>query len=120
MNLKPNELLHQIEGIDNHLIGLFVDITETVKNQDISNYPIIVAHLSNIEFEIGIKLDIPHKRLEFRMSTLEELYVKNLVLKDNLDEFRNLYLSKKDKLCFLGLTENSHEFIFMSTITQTY
>ena len=120
MNLKPNELLRQIEGIDTHLIGLFVDITETVKNQDISNYPIIVAHLSNIEFEIGIKLDIPHKRLEFRMSTLEELYVKNLVLKDNLDEFRNLYLSKKDKLCFLGLTENSHEFIFISTITQTY
>ena len=66
---------------------------------------------------LGIKLELPHNKLEFRVSTLEELYVKNLVSRDNLVEFRNLYSSKKDKLCFLGLTENSQEFIFMSAIT---
>jgi hypothetical protein len=77
----------------------------------------LIAHSREYEFEIGIKLELPHNKLEFRVSTLEELYVKNLILKDNIDEFRNLYLSKRDKLCFLGLSENSQEFIFMSTIT---
>jgi len=117
MELKTNLLLNQIENIDSHLFGVFVDIIETVKNQDISNYPIIIAHNSELEIEIGLKLEFNFGSLTFRVSTLEELYVKNLVLKENLDGFRNLYLSKKDKLCFLGLTEKSQEFIFMSVIT---
>jgi hypothetical protein len=120
MDFKGNHLLSEIENIENQTLEILIQATDTVRYQDVSNYPILIAHSVEYEFEIGIKLDIPHERLEFRMSTLEELYVKNLVLKDNLDKFRNLYLSKKDKLCFLGLTENSQEFIFMSAITQTY
>ena len=117
MEAKNNELLQDIEGIDNNLIKMLNQATETVRIQDISNYPILIAHSREYEFEIGIKLELPHNKLEFRVSTLEELYVKNLILKDNIDEFRNLYLSKRDKLCFLGLTENSQEFIFMPAIT---
>jgi hypothetical protein len=120
MEAKNNRLLQDIESIDNNLIKMLNQATETVRIQDISNYPILIAHSREHEFEIGILLEIFHKSLEFRISTLEELYVKNLILKNNIDEFRNLYLSKRDKLCFLGLTENSQEFIFMSAITQTY
>lgn len=112
-----NQLLREIEGIEPQIIEILTEATDTVRNQNVSNYPILVTHSSAHDFEIGIKLELPHTYLEFRITTLEELYVKNLVLKDNLDEFRNLYLNKKDKLCFLGLTENSQEFIFMSAIT---
>lgn len=116
MDFKGNQLLMEIENIENQVLEILAQATDIVRYQDVSNYPILIAYSSVHEFEIGIKMDVPHKSLEFRVSTLEELYVKNLVLKDNLDEFRNLYLSKKDKLCFLGLTENSQEFIFMSAI----
>ncbi len=112
-----NQLLTEIEGIESQLLKILTEATDTVRNQNVSNYPILITHSIEHDFEIGIRLELLHKSLEFRVSTLEELYVKNLVLKDNLDEFRNLYLSKNDKLCFLGLSENSQEFIFMSTIT---
>jgi hypothetical protein len=115
-----NQLLTEIEAIEPQLLEILTEATDTVRNQNVSNYPILITHSRAHDFEIGIRLELPHNNLEFRVSTLEELYVKNLVLKDNLDEFRNLYLSKKDKLCFLGLTENSQEFIFMSAITQTF
>jgi hypothetical protein len=113
MELKTDLLLNQIEKVDNHLIGILFDVVETVKNQDISNYPIIIAHNLELEIEIGIKLDTKHKSLDFRVSTLEELYVKNLVLKDNLEDFKNLYLNKKDKLCMLVLSEDKQEFVFV-------
>ena len=112
-----NQLLTEIEAIESQLLKILTEATDTVRNQNVSNYPILITHSIEHDFEIWIRLELPHKSVEFRVSTLEELYVKNLVLRDNLDEFRNLYLSKNDKLCFLGLTENSQEFIFMSTIT---
>lgn len=117
MDFKGNQLLTEIEGIDSQLLKILTEAADTVRNQNVSNYPILITHSKAHEFEIGILLEVFHKSLEFRISTLEELYVKNLMLKENIDEFRNLYLSKRDKLCFLGLTENSQEFIFMPAIT---
>ena len=117
MDFKSKQLLIEIEEIEPQLLEILTEVADTVKNQNVSNYPILITHSKEYDFEIGIKLELPHNKLEFRVSTLEELYVKNLVSRDNLDEFRNLYSSKKGKLCFLGLTENSQEFIFMSAIT---
>ena len=111
-----NQLLTEIEGIEPQLIEILTEATDTVKNQNVSNYPILITHSRTQDFEIGIKLELPHENLEFSVSTLEELYVKNLILKDNIDEFRHLYQSKKDQLCFLGLSENAQEFIFMPAI----
>jgi len=71
----------------------------SVIDQEISKYPIIVV--SPVPVEIGVPLsNQEHLEWHVNASTLEELYSKNVVAKDKVDDFRTLYKSKAGDVYF--------------------
>ena len=44
MDFKGNQLLSEIENIENQTLEILIQATDTVRYQDVSNYPILIAH----------------------------------------------------------------------------
>jgi len=84
----------------------------SIQDQEISNYPIIV--ISPVPVEIGVPLSSQANiQWHINASTLEELVVKNVVVKDKVDDFRTLYKSKADtQYCFFLVEGESATFVF--------
>ena len=89
------------------------DAAETIVNQNVSNYPIFVAH--RYALNMGIEL-IDREKMNtnwsFNASTLEEVVTKNIVSRDKLDDFREIYKSPADFVCVFVVDETMSEFVF--------
>ena len=93
---------------------LAAEAVKTIVDNDISNYPIIVAHKHQIEIGIPIITEIENdQRWSLNASTLEEFYTKNLVVDNKLEEFKNIYKSHINEICFFVLSEIGAQFIFI-------
>ncbi|MGB0982991.1 MAG: hypothetical protein ACPG19_03055 [Saprospiraceae bacterium] len=87
----------------------------TIVNENVSNYPIFVAHQYTVT--LGIPLlsqEESHSNWSFNATTLEELATKNIIAGDKIDNFRSLYKSKSNEeyVCIFVLEEESAEFVF--------
>ena len=89
-----------------------ISAVETVKNEGVSNYPIIICFYSEAYYELGIPL-LNKSELACNISTLEELYVKNIVDTEKVNNFKDLYNHKLNHICVLFITENDAEFVFI-------
>jgi predicted type IV restriction endonuclease len=85
---------------------------EAVKNEGVSNYPVIICFYSEAYYELGIPL-LNKSELAFNISTLEELYVKNIVDIEKVNNFKALYNHKLNHVCVLSVLENNAEFVFI-------
>lgn len=106
---KYYEVLQKIVRLKYDLLNKAI---EAIKDQEISNYPIIVV--SPVPVELGVALS-NQTNLEWHInaSTLEELVVKNVVAESKVDEFRKLYKSKAaSQYCFFLIEESSANFVF--------
>lgn len=86
----------------------------TIREQDVSNYPIFVA--SQLPLELGIPLLGQEQMTEgwaINASTLEEFHAKQIIDTDKIDDFRALYKSHADDLCIFTTTEEGVKFIFI-------
>ena len=86
---------------------------EEVLVQDVSNYPIFV--MTTEEIELGIPLtQVPINDIfsYIRLTTLEELATKRIIGMSKINDFRNLYNSKKNHFCILIIKESQPEFVF--------
>ncbi len=88
---------------------------ETIRNENVSNYPIFVA--SKTEVEIGVVFfpqgQLPDNWL-VTASSLEEFHVKKIIDTDKVDDFRDLYRSKPEEICVFAIdTEGASKFIFI-------
>ena len=92
---------------------------EAVFTQDVSNYPILVAH-EIADAEIGLPLisDIANGAWFVRISTLEEFVVKQIITGTKIDDFRKLYKKQSDKkFClFVIQKESTPTFLFLPKI----
>ena len=86
---------------------------ETVKNEGISNYPILVVSQESFPVEIGVPAQLPEGIWNYRVTTLEELYTKNMVSKEKVDDFRTLYNHKTEHFCVLLINADHTEFVFI-------
>jgi hypothetical protein len=86
---------------------------EIVKNENVSNYPIITISSADEIYDIGIFLNIVEDGYFFFMSTLEELFAKNIVSSENVNNFRQIYNHKTGHFCVLSLGKNQIEFLFI-------
>ncbi len=87
---------------------------EAVLVQDVSNYPIFVLSVDDIELGIPL-LEMAvddEKKSYIRITTLEELATKGIVEMSKVDDFRALYKSKKNHFCLLIIREDQPEFVF--------
>ncbi len=96
-----------------NLEKLLIQHVETVKNEDVSNYPIIVATQEAFPLELGVPAQISEELWDYRITTLEELYTKNIVTKEKIDDFRTLYNHKSQHFCVLLINEQQLEFVFI-------
>lgn len=87
--------------------------TEIVKN-DISNYPIFVAH--QLPVDLGKPVFTQEKHLtnwNISVSILEDLVNKEVVAMDKVDDFRKVYKDPDQYFCFLVIVEDDPQFIFI-------
>jgi hypothetical protein len=90
---------------------------ETVVNEGVSNYPIFVAH--QITTDIGIPIFEREKVVgnwSINLSSLEEFATKNLIAADKIDDFRELYNTHPEDICFFVLSELGATFNFLPRV----
>lgn len=101
---------------DLSIAKIYIDkVLEEIKDNDVSNYPIIV--LSKADILLGLKI-IDKKDLElkwnFNISHLEEFVVKGIVQKDKAQDFISVYKEHSAHYClFITLNEDEADFAYV-------
>ena len=91
---------------------------ETVVDEKVSNYPILVAYAGEDTESIpGIfVLEVPTPRelvWTINITTLEELVARQVVTQEKIDPFRKVYRDHNDSFCFLIFDEAGGRFAFV-------
>lgn len=87
---------------------------DTILEQGVSKYPIMVVH--QIEVEIGIPI-IRREQVKgdwsVNASTLEEFVAKQIINEKWVDRFREVYKNPEEEICLFVLSELGAMFIFL-------
>ncbi len=90
-------------------------VLETVFREDVSKYPIIVAHHED-ELAMGIPI-VQHQETgddwSLHISTLEEFSTKQLIAPDKIDAFREVYKDPATHICIFYIGQGEQQFLFM-------
>lgn len=111
--MKQQEYYQALENLVNLKFNLLNRTVDAVRDQEISNYPIIVVSQQSIE--IGVPLSNQSNLTWYiNVSTLEELVVKNIISEEKIDDFRKLYKAKspEKQYCFFLIDDDNANFVF--------
>ena len=95
-------------------INMMSQASDSIRNQDISKYPIFVLHKTQLPF--GLPLVEKEKlggKWSVHASTLEEFATKQLIEQDKVDDFRSVYKDPKSYLCLFIIRDEAANFIFI-------
>lgn len=93
--------------------SLLSTAVQTIEDQGVSNYPILVVSLDDLQ--LGIKLFdrmTTQSKWNVNAATLELLMQLQLIDEQRVDEFRQLFHAKKPAMCLLVLMTGSGSFVF--------
>lgn len=90
----------------------FLKTIQTIRDENVSNYPILIAFPSFTNLNIGLPIK-EEGSLSFNATTLEELAMKKIVDLDRVDGFRKLYKEKQDSFCIFLLEKPAPQFVFV-------
>ena len=96
------------------LIPACKEAAQIIMDQNVSKYPILVAHQN--EMEIGIPViekDEVGGNWNINASTLEEFVAKKIVFNDKVQDFIKGYKDIDEHLCFFVLSELGAQFIYI-------
>ena len=115
MNQNGKQPLVEIERLLKRYRTTLAEAAETVRVENISNYPIFVA--SKQEIDLGIPLllrgALPDE-WAVNASTLEEFHAKRVIDIEKIDDFRTLYRQHNDDICvFVFLNDGGAKFVFI-------
>ncbi|WMX16606.1 MULTISPECIES: hypothetical protein [unclassified Aureispira] len=121
--LKNNQTIVKTLEQDSEILGAlevaikkdkewFLQTIKTIQDENVSNYPILVAFPSFTTVNIGLPI-VEGEKLSFNATTLEELAMKKVVSLEKIDEFRKLYKEKKNSFCIFLLEKPAPQFIFI-------
>ena len=94
-------------------IPLLDEAGEIIRNERVSNYPILVIHQQ--ELELGIPLEMGGQipgGWKVQASTLEEFVSKNIIEDHKIDDFRQLYRQHEHHVCLFVLSALGAQFVF--------
>ena len=97
-----------------HYKTMMIQAGETIKDQNVSEYPIMIAHQH--EMSVGIVIADKTKvkgNWSINASTLEEFISKQLIEQKKVDSFKTIYKSRQKFICMFVLSELGAEFIFL-------
>ncbi len=92
------------------------EAAQIIMDQDVSNYPIFVAH--HQEINIGIPLIEKEKvggNWNFHASSLEEFVVKKIIHNDKVESFKSNFKDPNDFVCVFVLSELGAKFVYIPT-----
>jgi hypothetical protein len=107
-------ILFNVESSIKPFTGTLRQAAETIKEQDVSNYPIFVVHKG--ETIIGLPLLTAvqtRSEWEVNASTLEEFVAKQLIATEKLDDFRALYKKNSKEICLFISADEGASFAFI-------
>jgi len=90
------------------------EASQVIIDQDVSEYPIFVAHQANME--IGMVIAERGKvkgNWNIHATTLEEMVYKQIIKEENIEEFQNVFRNPKDNVCVFVLSELGAQFVFI-------
>lgn len=119
-----NEENFKEKPVDEKYVSLYNDVEihrdhlhllsqEIIKN-NVSNYPIFVAHKEDVN--IGKQIIAREKHVSnwhISITILEDLVNKKLVALSKVDEFRKVFKDPNQFFCFLVITPEEPQFIFI-------
>ncbi len=111
MNKQP---LIEVERLLKQYRSTLAAASETIRTENISNYPICVA--SKLDIDLGIPLllrgTLPDN-WAVNASSLEEFHAKRIIDVDKIDDFRTLYRKHNEDICVFVLSEGGAKFVFI-------
>jgi len=117
MQLSKETMLETLHTIIKQYQTTFQNAINAVVEEDVSNYPILVAYPSHIQVQIGITIfgEDWNNDWMFRLTTLEELAVKKVIEMNKISEFRQLYKQRNKHFCVFLIEQNKTQWIFIPT-----
>jgi hypothetical protein len=108
---KASSALLAIEQMIQVHKNYFQRVMQTVVDESVSNYPLLVV--SSLGFEMGLSLPSMGE-WQWALSTLEEAYVKKIVQADHLADFQKVYRERQGRqACVLHLSEEGAHWLFV-------
>ena len=111
----PTPLQH-LDEVDEALarISLQLDpVIDVVLDEEVSDYPILVWQRGTaLEVGVLLKADVRPGLWEVRLTTLEELVSKSLLLPDRVAEFRRVFSRPREQYCLFVVTPEGASFAF--------
>ena len=87
---------------------------DTVLEQDVSSYPIIIVHNKSIQIGLPlVKPGILEDGWSIHISTLEEFVAKQLIETEKLDSFKRVYKKPTESLCLFVIDDIGATFVFL-------
>ena len=111
MNKQP---LVEVERLLKRYRSTLAMATETIRTENVSNYPICVA--SKLDIDLGIPLLLRGALSDnwaVNASSLEEFHAKRIIDAEKIDDFRTLYRKHTDDICVFVLSEGGAKFVFI-------
>lgn len=100
-------------------LALLRQALETIRNEQISNYPLVI--LSHYSIELGVSI-FGSKKIGsyfYFASTLEELASKKIIQMDKVEDFLKIYKEHTDELCLFLIQATGGQFIFLPITSQS-
>ncbi len=90
---------------------------DTILDQEVSEYPIFVAHQHQVEIGIPLIDKVESKgNWSVNASTLEEFVSKQVIQPDKVDPFKSVYKDPEEFVCLFVLSELGATFIFLPRV----
>ncbi len=93
---------------------VFQKATDTILDQEVSDYPIMVVHQE--EVVVGLPV-VDRKKVDgnwsVNASTLEEFMMKKLITEEKFESFKSLYENHPEHVCLFLLSEFGANFVFL-------
>lgn len=114
MKAQKEQRLTVVRNLLDYHKPTLIRMVQTVCDQDVSNYPIVVLHNAS-NFDVGILFANLTSGWEIRISTAEEFSARQLIANEKLNDFLELYRkrSARDLSVFVLTTEGGAEFVFI-------
>lgn len=117
IKMKKEVYLERFGEEVNHYQGLMQEAFEGVINEGVSNYPVFIFH----QHEVNVGLPIVDREQvaggwSVNISTLEEFYIKGLVVIEQVEEIKAKIIGQPPQYCCLVLAEGKGSLIFLPRV----
>ena len=107
------QLLENLQLFVKNNKNQLIKASASVKDQNISNYPVFVLYPANNELSLGLKI-LEDDSFSLNITTLEELSVKKIMEIEKISEFKKVYNKKIQEICVLLVDNSGHNFVFIN------